>query len=179
MSIKIKTFEAMLGNPLNTHNFMVTIPAFRDIQLLVASTVFPSEHFQDYVLYFQGERVKFPTIPTNGGTWNCTMHEGELAKVYSAYKSYFVTQYSQITGKMTHWSLMDKFDIRIAARGLRGDVNGSDEVFATNLMGCYLTGRNDVTLNNQAATQSWDWVLTFSFDYIKDELPTPLPPITH
>jgi hypothetical protein len=176
MSIKGRTFENMLGNPLNIHNFMVTIPALDNIQMMVSSTTFPSEQLQDYVMYFQGERVKFPSIPTNSGVWNCTMPEGELAKVYQSLRAHMRLNYNQTTGKMTHWAIRDKFDIIVTARGLRGDVNGSDRIFSTTLVGCYVKGRQDVNLDNSQATTNWVWSVQFSFDAIHDETATPLTP---
>lgn len=167
----------MLGNPLNTHNFIVTIPALSDIQMMVSSTTFPSEQLQEYVLFYQGERVKFPSIPTNSGTWSCTMPEGEFAKMYSAIRKHASTNYNQRTGRMTHWAIRDKMRIIVTARGLRGDVDGSDQVFSTALVGCFLRGRQDVSLSNQQATTNWVWNLTFSFDYIEDEVETPLGPV--
>lgn len=172
MSLKASVFTSFLGNPLNTHNFTVVIPTLSDIQILVASTAFPTELLQEYVLYFQGERVKFPSIPTNSGNWQCTMPEGELAKVNNAYNEYMRKVYDQGTGALTFWSLNDKFDIEVYARGLRGtvqDANNYDDnkVLGVRMKGCFLKGRTDVSLNNNAPTQNWVWILLFSYDYLE------------
>lgn len=180
MSIKGKTFQAQLGNPLNTHNFLVRIadPAglLSSIQMMVSSTTFPSERLQQYVLYFQGEPIRFPSIPTNSGSWKVTMPEGEFAKMQIALESHMKLSYDQKTGKLTHWSLRDKYDIEILARGLRGDVDGSDVLFGVKLIGCWMTGKDDVSLSNQAATTHWEWGVEFSFDSIENIEATPLGP---
>lgn len=174
MSIKSAKFASLLGNPLNTHNFVVVIPSLDSIQMLVSSTSFPSEQLQEYIMYFQGERVKFPSIPTNSGEWSCTMPEGEMAKIKTAIKDLMDANYNQSTGQMTHWSLTDRFDIEVWARGLRGDVEGSDKVFGVILHGCYLKGRQDVGLDFSQPTSSWNWTLNFSYDWLEDLAPTPL-----
>ena len=97
------------------------------LQIMVASTTFPSERLQEYIMYFQGERVKFPSLPTNDGVWNVTMPEGEFAKVIQSTQTEMDKNYNQDTGTLTHWSIRDKFDIEIYSRGLRGDVDGSDK----------------------------------------------------
>jgi len=176
MSQKVKKLESLLGNPLNTHNFIVVIPALNDIQILVSATSFPAEQLRAYELYFQGERVKFPSLPTNSGEWNATLPEGEYARVYKAVRSLLAKNYNQQTGVMTHWALRDKFNIEIYSRGLRGDVDGSDKVFGVRLMGCFLRGMQDVSLSNQAATTAWEWQLSFSFDWIESIKETPLGP---
>lgn len=178
MSIKAKIFQAQLGNPLNTHNFIVRIAdpgnKLNKIQMLVASTNFPSEKLQEFTMYFQGERVKFPSIPQNSGTWTCTVPEGEFAKVYQAFTSLSHKTYDQKTGQLSFFSVKDKFDIEVLARGLRGDAEGSDVIFGTRLVGCYFLGRTDVALSNASATQTWQWQLEFSFDSIEDLEATPL-----
>jgi len=164
----------MLGNPLNTHNFQCIIPALEDVQIMVASTTFPSERLQEYVMFFQGERVKFPSIPTNDGVWNCTMPEGEFAKIMTALQREMDLNYNQDTGRLTHWSIRDKFDIEVYARGLRGDVSGSDKVFGVKLIGCFLQSRDNVNLDNSQPTANWVWNVSFSYDAIKNLEISPL-----
>jgi len=172
MSIKAQTFQKLLGNPLNTHNFIVEIAdpgnTLSSIQLLCSSTTYPSEQLQDFVLYFQGERVKFPSIPTNSGTWTATFPEGEYAKLAKALKDHMKKSYNQQTGKMTHWSLTDKFDIVVKARGLREASDSTSELFSVKLVGCYMKGREDVSLANNNPTENWVWTVTFSYDYLED-----------
>lgn len=168
MSIKSTVFTGMLGNPLNIFNFVCVIPSLSDVQMYVASTTFPSEELQEFVLHFQGERVKFPSIPTNSGVWSATMPEGELQKVYKAYRSYMSQKYNQETGQLIYWAITDKHDISIWPRRLKGDVNGSDKVFGVTLKGCFLKGRGDVSLSNSDATTTWMWNMTYSYDWIKE-----------
>ena len=53
-------------------------------------------------MFFQGERVKFPSIPTNDGVWNCTMPEGEFAKIMTALQREMDLNYNQDIGRLTH-----------------------------------------------------------------------------
>lgn len=172
MSLKANTFTSFLGNPLNTHNFTVVIPALSDIQILVASTNFPTEQLQEYILWFQGERIKFPSLPTNSGNWTCTMPEGELAKVNNTFNSYMRKVYKQDTGALMFWAFVDKFDIEVYARGLRGTVTDANNytdapVLGVKMVGCFLKGRQDVNLANNAPTTNWVWTLQFSYDYLE------------
>jgi len=176
MSIKARKFESMLGNPLNIHNFIVNIPPMKDVDLLVSATTFPTERLQEYVMFFQGERVKFPSVPINDGTWTCTMPEGEYAQIIKSFNSLMHKSYNQQTGQLTFWSIRDKFDIDVFARGIRGDVGGSDRVFGVTMHGCWLQGKAPVTLNNQSVSTPWEWQVTFSFDAVEDITPTPLGP---
>ena len=109
MSIKVNVFRGMLGNPLNTHNFLVNIPRLADVQVMVNATSFPTEQLQQYVSNFQGEVVRFPSIPTNSGAWSCTLPEGEYAKVYKAITREYALNYQQDTGAMTCWAVDDSF----------------------------------------------------------------------
>lgn len=176
MSIKARKFESMLGNPLNTHNFIVIIPKLTSIQMMISATTFPSETLQVYTMFFQGERVKFPSLPTNAGTWSAAMPEGEFAKMFTALENHMATQYNQQTGIMSHWAIRDKFDIEVYARGLRGDVDGSDRVFGVRLRGAFMTGKSDVSLNFNAVTTPWEWNVQFSYDSPEMIAATPLGP---
>jgi len=167
MSLKVSTFEGFLGNPLNIHNFICTIPALQAVQILVRSTVFPVESYQNYTLYFQGERVKFPSLPTNSGEWAVTMPEGELSKVWLAYTHYYRKTYNQKEGTVRFWSATDKFDITVTSRTLTGNVVGSEKLFTSILHGCFVVGPSDVTLDQASATQHWEWNIRFSYDWIE------------
>lgn len=173
MSVKATKFQELLGNPLNTFNFVVDIQAkgFSKVSLLVASTTFPSQTLQEFQLYFQGERVKFPSIPSNSGEWNCTMPEGELQKVMQAMKEYMDLVYDDKTGILTYWAVTDKFTIEIYPRQLRGDVNGSNKLYGVRLHGCYFKGRESVNLDNGNPTGNWVWNLNFSYDWMEDIKP--------
>ena len=168
MSHKLSTFTSQIGHPLNTHNAIVVIPKLKDIQILATEFPFPSERMQNYTEYFQGERVKFPSLPTNGGEWQCSMPEGELMKVRDAYMALYRTMYTQDAGTFHFWSMRDKMDIEVYARTMNGDVNGSEKLFGRRLMGAFMVGPADVNLSASNATQHWLWNITFSYDWIQD-----------
>jgi hypothetical protein len=187
MSIKSTLFAKNLGNPLNTHNFIVQIPLLRKadtimgVDMLVTATSFPSEKMQEYVMYYQGERVKFPSIPTNDGVWSCTIPEGEMAKCYAATQYAMNQNYNQISGIQTFWGATDKRKITIFARGLRSGSQDVPGIFGVELHGAYILERNQVSLSSGSVTQAWEWTVTFAYDWIGNSIvnyhPLTAPPI--
>lgn len=176
MSLKVNTFRKMLGNPLNTHNFLVSIPRLQDVQMLVTATNFPTEALRQYVLQFQGEDVRFPSLPSNGGTWSCTLPEGEYAKVYKSIVREHALNYQQDTGALTVWTVDDLFDIEVKPRGLRAGLalKDADVPFSVVLHDCYLTGMGEVALSAGGATSAWNWTLNFAYTWIEYKAATPL-----
>lgn len=176
MSLKVNVFRSMLGNPMNTHNFLVKIPRLQDVEVMVTATSFPTEQLRQYVLQFQGEDVRFPSLPTNGGTWSCTMPEGEYAKVYKAITREHALNYQQDTGAMTNWAVDDFFDIEVIPRGLRAGLTlkDADVPFKVILRGCYMSGVGEVQLAASGATTAWNWTLNFVFTYPEYVNATPL-----
>lgn len=175
MSIKVNVFRGMLGNPLNTHNFLVKIPRLQDVEVMVTATTFPTEQLKQYVMQFQGEDVRFPSLPNIGGTWSCTIPEGEYAKVYSALTREHALNYQQDTGAMTNWAVDDFFDIEVIPRGLRAGLTlkDSDVPFKCILRGCYISGFAEVQLSAAAATQPWNWSLNFAYTWLEYVKATP------
>jgi hypothetical protein len=176
MSLKVNVFRSLLGNPLNTHNFLVQIPRLQDVQMLVTSTSFPTESLRQYVLQFQGEDVRFPSIPSNNGSWSCTLPEGEYAKVYKAIVREHALNYQQDTGSLTTWSVDDLFDIVVVPRGLRAGLtlNDKDVPFSAVLHDCYMSGVGEVQLSSAGATSAWNWTLNFAYTWIEYKAATPL-----
>lgn len=168
MSIKAVKFQEMIGNPMNTFNFKVLIQSkfISKVQIMVASTSFPNQQLQDFVLWFQGERVKFPSIPTNSGQWSCTMPEGEYQKVTEALQGHMQAQYNNETGALTYWASIDKFDIEVYPCQLR-DVDMANPLYGVRLKGCYFKGTEDVSLDNSNPTGNWVYTLQFSYDYLE------------
>ncbi len=118
MSIKTNTFRQMLGRPLNTHNFFISIPTMSDVELLVSSTTFPTEKLGSKTLFYQGEAINFPTMPQRGGDWSCTLSEGEYAKVYRSASLEYKTNFLQDLGVLNSWAFLDKFDIVVGSKPL-------------------------------------------------------------
>ncbi len=181
MSIKATKFQEALGNPMNTFNFMIIMgdegKGLTPVQIFVTATTFPSEALQEFTTHFMGERVKFPSIPTNSGEWNCTMIESEAAKVFNAFKGHYEKVYNQKTGQLSHIAMYDKFNIEIYGCGLNGDITASTDVglqrkVGVKLHGCFLKGKGDVSLDNSNATGVWNWQFNFSYDWIEDIEPS-------
>ena len=140
MSNKTQAFLSVLGNPQNTHNFQVTVPQLSGIEILVSSTSFPTEKLRTITMYFQGEPVRFPTIPENEGIWNCGIPESESAKVFGRFMQHRGLIYNQRTGSFLP---PVRQVIRVAARDL-----ADNECFAVKMHGAFFIQRNAVDLEN-------------------------------
>ena len=165
MSIKAKTFQNLLGRPLNTHNFFVLIPTMSYVELLVSATSFPTEKLGSKVLYYQGEPTYFPTMPQRGGTWQCTLSEGEYAKVYGSASMEYKTNFLQSLGLLNSWSLLDSFDIEVGSKAISAGVTATQaEVpFSVKLLDCFLLGMEPVQLSAGQTTLSWAWQVSFQY----------------
>lgn len=160
MSLKVNTFANIITNPLNVHNFVVEIPDVTNGSIVVSSTTFPSEKLRKVILHYQGEEVRYPTIPKNDGVWKVKVPEtdsGAIKKELDALKS---NLYSQKTGIFTPklWK-----DVNVTARDLEGN-----EVFRVILHGVWLVGRESVDLNNSDPTKNWEWDYEFCYQWIED-----------
>jgi hypothetical protein len=182
MSLKTSTFRRIIGRPLNTHNFVVRIPALADVQILVSSTTFPTETLGEKKLYYQGEPINFPTYPLRGGEWTCSLNESEYAKVYMSASLEFNMNFLQALGTLTTLAAKDRFDIIVGIRplsnsnsilGAISDLGLGTGVFSVTLQGCFLKGMSPVNLSSSAATTNWVWNLTFSYDSIVYEHAVP------
>lgn len=166
MSIKVNTFQKLIGRPLNTHNFFISIPQMQDITLLVSATTFPTEKLGTKTLFYQGEPTYFPTTPQRGGTWSCTISEGEFAKSYKSASLSFKINFLQNMGVMNFFSLLDKFDIVVGSKTIDAGVHQeySTSPFSVSLKDCFLLGMEPVSLNAGSVTQAWAWNLSFQYD---------------
>lgn len=166
MSIKVSTFTRLIGRPLNTHNFYIQMSPLSDVTILVSATSFPTEKLGTKVMYYQGEPTYFPTTPQRGGTWSCTLSEGEYAKVFKSASILFKTDFLQDLGMMNHFALLDKFSITVGAKTIDSDVghSSSKTPFSVKLHGCVFLGMDPVQLNAGSVTQPWSWQLTFQYD---------------
>ena len=118
------------------------------------------EKLQKVTLHFQGEEVRYPTIPKNDGVWKVKVPEtdsGVIKKELDALKSKLYSQKTSIfTPKL--WT-----DVNVTARDLEGN-----EVFRVVLHGVWLVGRETVELNNSDPTKNWEWDYEFCYQWIED-----------
>lgn len=159
MSRKCAEFTSYITNPLNVHNFVVDIPGF-DYSILVKSTSFPSEQLREVTLHYQGEEIRYPTIPETSHTWNISIDEDDSGLIRRALESLKQKYYDQKTGLMVprFWDTVEVF-----ARDLAGNL-----VFSCKLHGVWIKGRSDVSLNNSDPTQNWAWEYQFIYQWIED-----------
>lgn len=160
MSRKVQRFTQIITNPLNIHNFRVTIPMI-DFDILVSSTTFPSERLRTVQLFTFGEAVRYPTIPENSGAWQVRMPEDDSGKVHRDFLALKAQMYNQQTGLLVP-QLWD--DVLVHARDLADNI-----VFSTVLHGVWFQGRNDVTIDNSNPATNWNWDYQFVFQWIEDK----------
>jgi len=163
MSRKAEQFASIITNPLNTHNFMCSIPGVDDsISMIIESTTFPTEKFRVITLWFQGEPIHYPGLPENDHTWKFSIPEsdnGSIAKIFQDIKNEF---WDQKTGILTPGSFKD---VEVRARDLNGDI-----VFHVILHGAWLRGRDAVPLTNRDPQQNWKWDYEWVYTWIEDKL---------
>lgn len=159
MSVKVNTFTELIANPQNTHNFRVSIPDI-NYSVLVESTTFPSQKLREVKLYFQGEAIKYPTLPEETTTWQVTLPEGEDAKVYKDFRDLASSLYDQKSGivHVKRWK-----DVIVSAMDMAGN-----PVMSVVLHGAWLGGRDAVTLDSSAVETPWKWVYEFHYQWIED-----------
>jgi hypothetical protein len=157
MGYKIQHFTNLITQPLNTHNFMCRIPGFETWAPLVSATTFPVEMLQVVTRYIQGERIQYPAIPQNGGTWNFTLPEGDEAQVFKDYISMMSMLWSQPNAELQdpYWDTVE-----IVQMDLK-----NNPVLGIALRGCWIQGAGAVSLSNQAATTPWDWQFTMVYQW--------------
>lgn len=159
MSTKVQTFANIITQPLNTHNFHVSIPEI-NYDVLVESTTFPSRKLQSVTLWFQGEPIKYPTLPGETQEWTVTLPESENGVVRKDFESLLAKTYDQKSGLLhtKKWK-----NIVVTARDLEDNV-----VFSSILHGAWIAGRSDVNLSSQAVTEPWKWQYSFIYQWIED-----------
>lgn len=165
MSQKITKFTEIISNPLTTHNFVVQIPGWEEdggkVETIVSATTFPTERMRSVILYYMGERIKYPTIPENSGEWSCTIPDSEAAITFKKTIQEKGLLWNQVGGVLLPGI---KKTIRIAIRTVN-----DQEVVAVKLHGAYIVGRGDVNLSNTDPTAALMWNVAFSFDWVEDE----------
>lgn len=165
MSRKIDVFRAALGNPLTRHNFIITIPhlentALSNVQILVQSTSLPSERLRDIILYYLGERIKYPTIPENSGEWSCNIPDNELGLAFETVMKEKGLYWKQKAGILLPG---ERENVKVTMR----TVNDSP-VFEVIMHNAYCKGRGDESLNNNDPTAVLSYNITWAYDWIED-----------
>lgn len=161
MSLKVNQFAGVITNPLNIHNFAVSIPDADIASLIVAAASFPTEKLQEVKLYFQGEEIVYPTIAKNDHSWKIKVPENDDGKVRAELDRLKSKSWNQKTGIFipASWS-----NVSVFARDLAGNV-----VFSTILHGAWLLGRDQVDLQNNDATKNWEWDYEFRYQWLEDK----------
>lgn len=160
MSLKVNTFASIITNPMNVHNFVVSIPGVTNGSIVVSSTTFPSEKLREIILHYQGEEIVYPTLPKNDHSWKVKVPESDSGIIKKEFDVLKKKSYNQKTGLFTptKWK-----DVPVVARDLAGN-----EVFKVILHGVWIVGRESVDLNNSDPTKNWEWDYEFRYQWLED-----------
>lgn len=160
MSRKVQQFANVITQPLNIYNFAIEIPSIQ-FSNIVQSTTFPSEKLRIMTLYTHGEKVQYPSIPENGGQWTIKIPENDSGLIRREFEALKSRCWNQMTGLLTppKW-----FNISVSSRDLADNL-----VFSAVLHGCWIMGRNDVSLSNQDVSTSWAWDYVFMYQWLEDK----------
>lgn len=162
MSIKAQTFARVITNPMNVYNFEVRIPGV-DYSLIIESTQYPNQgKFRTISLWFQGEQIRYPGLPDNGGEWAFKIPESDDGKIAAAFKKLFDAMYNQKTGQMFHkkWK-----DIDLFAKDDAGNVT-----YSVTLHGCWIVSRQNVSVDQSRPGDAWKWDYAFVYQWIEDKM---------
>jgi len=175
MSVKLGLFAAVLGNPLNKHNFEIFVPQLEEeypgLGILVRSTTFPADELGQFTLHYLGEPIRYPSIGTHKtGDWSCDMPESEMAIVFNSFVLSRLSIYNQFTGLQFSPAEFNKFDVLVTSR----DLNDLP-VFSVILHGTYIKSRDTMTVTNDKNDENMVWKLGFSFDWLEDIIERPIP----
>lgn len=160
MSLKIKTFASIITQPLAIHNFYIEIPGASTTSIVVSATSFPSEKMREIKLYYQGEEIRYPTLPQNSGEWKFKVPESDSGIIRRELDEIKAKRYNQKLGTMLPYKWKD---ITVIARDLN-----QNPVFKVILHGAWLIGREDVPLDNSDPTKSWQWDYAWKYQWIED-----------
>lgn len=160
MSRKVNTFASIITQPLNVHNFYVDIPGVTTASIVVSAADFPSEKMRKMILHFQGEEIRYPTIPSNQGEWKIKVPENDKGEIRRQLDSLKSARWDQKSGILspTKW-----FDPIITARDLQ-----LNPVFSCIMHGAWLVGRDQLNLSNADPTKNWEWDYEFCYQWIED-----------
>lgn len=164
MSLRIKTFTGVIASPQNTHNFICEIPGIdSNIAMIIESTDYPAQgKFREVSLWYQGEQIRYPSIPENGGQWRFKIPEGDKGQVFAEFKKLCDKMYDQRTGAFIPqlWS-----DVHIYSRDLNNEV-----VYSVILHGCWFSERSTVSMDGTNPGNAWKWDFTLTYQWIEDVL---------
>lgn len=164
MSKKINAFRTVLGNPLTTHNYKVTCTLLgADISMMVAAAPVPTEKMRIITLFYMGERIQYPTVPANSGSWSCQVVDNEKGVVFKKALASKGVMWDQKTGNMIGLSGGLGVDIKLEILGLN-----EVAAFQTVMKNCFILGLDDNAVNAQDPTNPFKWNIQFAYDWLED-----------
>lgn len=173
MSHKVQTFTSIITTPANTHNFTISfeqagplmpqslLQEFNGLSLIVQSTSMPSDQMRSTMLYVDGEEIRYPAVPQNGGTWGFNIPEGESGMVGSLLGRIRRHLWDEKTGAMSA-SALQWFNVKVTSNDLN-----SHAAFSTLLHGCWIVGRQDVNMAQNAPETNWKWDYQVRYQWLE------------
>jgi len=163
MSTKQAQFAKVLGNPQNTHNFIIRAGKLLEgLEVLVQAASFPTEKMREYTLHYLGETILYPAMPETSGKWNCQIPESESALVFKKAVEQKGAIWQQHSGLLIP---VIKTEIEVVSRDLQ-DV----ELYSVTLHGCWIVGKEPVAMSNATQTTNWVWDISFNYDWQEDNI---------
>lgn len=159
MSRKVQQFASIITQPLNIYNFEVIIPGFPDA-IIITSTDFPAEKLRVVEKWFKGEKIRYQSIPENGGTWKFKIPENDGGTIKKQLDKFKSKAWNQTTGLLVPimWN-----NVQVYSRDL-----ADNNVFGVVLHGCWLQDRGSVGLDSGKPDGSWDWEYEFVYQWLED-----------
>lgn len=163
MSIKVQLFNTLI--PQRVNQYFVTIDNSIAVGFLVEAANLPTESLGETTMFNRGQAVYIPTRRSVPGTWECTINEVQLSKIFEFFTNL------QLKQRFAHVPLVaDKaymfdmptvgmFDIKIVSQTLHG--------VSKHLKGCWLKEVAPVQLSYSDNTNNLKWKLIFRYNYIE------------
>ena len=173
MSQKIQAFTQIITTPQNVHNFSLTfeqsgplmpqslLDEFNAVSVIVQSTSMPTDQMRATTLYAHGEEIRWPAVPHNSGNWWFNIPESDTGEIGAILQRLRAELWDSRTGAMSA-NAMQWFNVRVTANDLNSQAN-----FSTLLHGCWLLGRQDVSLSQQNPEQNWKWDYQLRFQWLE------------
>lgn len=160
MSIKVQLFNALI--PQRVNQYFVTIDNSTAVGFLVEAANLPTESLGETTIFNRGQAVYIPTRRSVPGTWECTINEVQLSKIFEFFTDLQLKQrfvHIPLIGYKFDMPTVDMFDIKIVSQTLHG--------VSKHLRGCWLKEVAPVQLSYSDVTNNLKWKLIFRYNYIE------------
>lgn len=160
MSIKTDIFRVLMPQPLTTHQFLIVYPTLlgNRISLIAETATYPQIKMGEVAIPYKGEVVYRPTgRPVSPETWKVRVPEDSLFTC----RETAIKMQSRVDREGEFWTgaktvtvyVLNPFSVPLPAFRLKG---------------CWLKGRDSVTMDNSDPTNPWKWNLEFRYSVVEE-----------